>query len=155
MSINWKKPLLQKSQIHSYIKIADHPFAEGAMRQAFICQDEDLDEKYVVKVPMDRNPKTYNLESMKNDIEAMFICTHIVNEFNEKLIVLVDSSYLVEFVQSFIYQILDEKAPFKYYYGETFIKGKYEKYNNNAGWQSAGQDANQSLIAQALSHYSW
>jgi hypothetical protein len=67
----------------------------------------------------------------------------------------VDSKYLVEFVHSFIYEILDKAAPFKYYYGENFIRGKYEKYNNNAGWSTTGQDSNQSLIAQALSHFSW
>jgi hypothetical protein len=49
---------------------------------------------------------------MKNDIEAMFICTHIVNEFNEKLISSIDSRYLVEFVHSFLYEILDSNAPF-------------------------------------------
>ena len=58
---------------------------------------------------------------MKNDTEALFVCSHIVNEFNEKLITLVNSKYLVEFVHSFIYEILDDGAPFKYYYGENFI----------------------------------
>ncbi|MEK7782333.1 MAG: hypothetical protein AAB279_00250, partial [Candidatus Binatota bacterium] len=64
--------------------------------------------------------------------------------------------YLVEFVRGFIYEILDASAPYKYYYGENFIQGKYEKYNNNAGWTSTvGKDAEQSLIAQAISHFSW
>ena len=110
--------------------------------------DQDLKKRYVVKVPKDVNPITYNPEEMKYDIEAMFICKHIVNEFNDKMICLVDSRYMVEFVHSFIYDILDQSAPFKYYYGENFIDGKYNKYNNNAGWTNAtGQDANQSLIA--------
>jgi len=104
------------------------------MRYAFLMKDNDLNEKYVVKVPKDIRSKSYHPEEMKNDIEAMFICTHIANEFNERLISLVDSKYLVEFVHSFIYEILDEAAPYKYYYGENFIQGKYEKYNNNAGW---------------------
>ncbi len=39
VDINWKKPLLQKSQIRSYIKIAEDPFAEGAMRYAFMMED--------------------------------------------------------------------------------------------------------------------
>ncbi len=126
------------------------------MRYAFIAKDLDLNEEYVVKVPKNINPATYNLETMKNDIEAQFICSHIVSEFNERLISFVDSRYLVEFVHSFLYEILVEGAPFKYYYGENFIKGCYEKYNNNAGWANAtGKDANQSLIAQTLSHYSW
>jgi hypothetical protein len=126
------------------------------MRYAFLMQDQELNEKYVVKVPKDINPATYHPEEMKNDIEAMFICTHIVNEFNDKMISLVSSRYMIEFVHSFIYEILDEGAPFKCYYGENFIEGKYNKYNNNAGWANAtGKDANQSLIAQTLSHFSW
>ncbi len=126
------------------------------MRYAFLMKDIDLQEEYVVKVPKNINPATYNLETMKNDIEAMFICSHVVSEFNERLISFVDSKYLVEFVHSFLYEILDDAAPYKYYYGENFINGRYEKYNNNAGWANAtGPDANQSLIAQALSHYSW
>lgn len=137
MSINWNKPLLQKSQITSNIQIANLPFSEGAMRYAFLMKDMELNEQYVVKVPKDMNPATYNLETMKSDIEAMFICSHIVAEFNERLISFVDSRYLVEFVHSFLYEILDEGAPYKYYYGENFIKGRYEKYNNNAGWTNA------------------
>ena len=105
--INWKKPLLQKSQITSEIMIANYPFSEGAMRYAFLMKDMDLLEQYVVKVPKNTNLATYNLETMKNDIEAMFICSHIVAEFNERLISFVDSRYLVEFVHSFLYEILD------------------------------------------------
>ena len=148
MEINWKKPLLQKSQIHSKINIAVDPFAEGAMRYAFLMDDKILSEKYVVKVPKDINPATYHPEEMKKDIEAMFICSHIVNELNNRLISLVDSRYMIEFVHSFIYEILDDKAPFKYYFGENYLEGKYKKYNNNAGWTNAtSRDANQSLIA--------
>lgn len=44
---------------------------------------------------------------MKNDIEAMFICSHIVNDFNEKIICYGDNKLLVEFVHSFIYEITD------------------------------------------------
>jgi hypothetical protein len=46
----------------------------------------------------------------------------------------IDSKYLVEFVHSFLYEILDKTSPYKYYYGENFIEGRYEKYNNNAGF---------------------
>ena len=75
----------------------------------------------MVKVPKDINPRTYNIDTMKNDVEAMFICSHVVSEFNERLISTIDSKYLVEFVHSFIYEMLDESAPFKYFYGENFI----------------------------------
>ena len=140
MEINWRKPLVQKGQVSSQVKIASQPFAEGAMRYAFYMQDLASKNEYVAKLPKDLRPKTYNLEEMKNDIEAMFVCSHIVNEFNEKLISSIDSKYLVEFVHAFVYEILDEASPYKYYYGENFINGKYEKYNNNAGWK-AGRDS--------------
>lgn len=71
---------------------------------------------------------------MSKDIEAMFICSHLVNLFNDVIIGQGDPDLLIEFVHSFIYEIFD--APYKYYYGENFIPGKYEKYNNNAGWKS-------------------
>lgn len=97
-------------------------------------------------MPKNLDPKTYHLDVMKNDIESMFICSHIVNDFNERIIGFGDHDLLVEFVHSFVYEMLDEAAPFKYYYGENFIPGKYEKYNNNAGWRT-GKSSKQSLIA--------
>ena len=35
MEINWKNPLVQKSQISTCVEINEEPFAEGAMRYAF------------------------------------------------------------------------------------------------------------------------
>jgi hypothetical protein len=61
------------------------------MRYAFYMIDVVSDQKMVAKLPKDVNPKHYNLDVMKNDIEAMFICTHIVNEFNERIISLGDN----------------------------------------------------------------
>ena len=80
---------------------------------------------YVAKLPKDLRSTKYNLEDMKGDIETMFLCSHIVNDFNEKLIAVVESNYLMDFVHSFIYEINDDQAPYKYFYGENFIEGKY------------------------------
>ena len=76
------------------------------------------------------------METMKNDCEAMFICSHIVSEFNDQILSKGDQSLLLEFVHQFIYEIVDlnNKSQYRYYYGENFIAGKYEKLNNNAGW---------------------
>lgn len=90
----------------------------------------------VAKLPKSINPKTYNLEQMKFDIEAMFICQHIVNEFNERIIDKQDDKLLTEFVHSFIYEFTDTNVKYKYAYVENFILGKYQKYNNNAGWRT-------------------
>ena len=136
MEINWKNPLIQKSQIKTKIELSDHPFAEGAMRYAFLMRDLVCKQKLVGKLPKKITKDNYNLEVMSKDIEAMFICSHIVNSFNDIIIGLSDSELLSDFVHSFIYEIDYEHAPNKYYYGENFIEGKYEKYNNNAGWKS-------------------
>jgi len=45
-----------------------------------------------------------------------------------------DTRLLLNFVHSFIYEILDKKSPYKYYYAENLIEGQYQKYNNNDGW---------------------
>ena len=119
------------------------------MRYAFYMYDMFTMEDYVVKLPKNLKPSSYNLDVMKNDMEAMFICNHIVSDFNEQLIKYYDVKFLIEFVHSFIVEILDENSTYKYYYGENFINGIYEKYNNNAGWKSGktGKDSNQTLIA--------
>jgi hypothetical protein len=97
----------------------------------------------VAKLPKNLEPAHYNLDVMKKDIEAMFICSHIVNDFNDHIINYGDAELLIEFVHSFIYEIVSTQ---QYYYGENFIAGKYEKYNNNAGWQTQ-KNSKQSFIA--------
>ena len=86
--VNWRKPLVQKKQITTSVKLAKSPFAEGAMRYAFYMDDLELEDAHqmVAKLPKDINPKTYNLNTMSKDIEAMVVCQHIVNEFNERII---------------------------------------------------------------------
>ena len=152
--INWRQPLLQKSQIVTSVTLSKHPFADGAMRYAFYMQDLDIGQQMVAKLPKNINPASYNLEHMKLDIEAMFICQHIVNEFNERIIDKQDDKLLTEFVHSFIYEFTDADVKYKYAYAENFILGKYQKFNNNAGWRTT-QDSKQSYIAQTLSHFSW
>jgi hypothetical protein len=48
---------------------------------------------------------------MKKDIEAMFICYHIVNSFNDAIISFGSergrNDFLIEFVHAFIYEIQD------------------------------------------------
>jgi len=110
------------------------------MRYAYYMYDMGTMDDYVVKLPKNTKPSLYNLDVMKNDMEAMFICYHIVSDFNEKLISYYDSKFLIEFVHAFVVEILSPDTPYKYFYGENFINGIYEKYNNNAGWKT-GKDS--------------
>jgi vacuole morphology and inheritance protein 14 len=77
---------------------------------------------------------SYCLNEMKKEIEVQFICQHIVNEFNERVVEIVNSSLLLNFVHAFIMQIENSNSELNLYFCENFIEGKYEKYNNNAGW---------------------
>lgn len=88
------------------VKIAKNPFASGAMRHAFQAFDLKYDEQYVVKRPIKISEQSYNLEVMEKDLESLVFCRLIVEELNERLISKVNSQYLLDFVQSFIYQII-------------------------------------------------
>lgn len=135
VKINWKKPLVQDSFITTKLNICKDPFAQGAMRFAFYAKDLLLDQKIVAKLPKNIG-QGYNIPEMQKDLEAIFICQHIVNEFNDKVIPIVpDTRLLLNFVHTFIYELTDSKIQrYKYFYGENFIEGQYQKYNNNAGW---------------------
>ncbi len=61
---------------------------------------------------------------------------------------------MTEFVNAFIYEFTDKDASYKWAYGENFIQGIFDKYNNNSGW-TTNKRSNQSTIAQTLSHFSW
>lgn len=59
---------------------------------------------------------------MRKDIESMFLCSLIVNEFNDKILFKEDTSLLIEFVHSYIYEIIEPKnTQYNLYYGENFI----------------------------------
>lgn len=99
--INWRKPLLQNSQIHSEIIMARLPFAEGGMRYAFYAYDVQLDQKLVVKE--NKKVKYNNLQAMSQDLELVYICQHLVNTFNSCIVESVpDTRLLLTFVHNFL-----------------------------------------------------
>lgn len=49
VAINWRKPLIQNSQITSKVRICKLPFSEGGMRYAFYAYDTVLQQKLVTK----------------------------------------------------------------------------------------------------------
>ena len=120
VAINWKKPLVQNSQITTKVRICQQPFAQGAMRYAFYAKDELVDQKLVAKLPKIVSVD-YTIATLQKDLESIFICQHIVNEFNEKIIPFVpNTNLLLNFVHCFIYELLNEPR-LKYYQVENFI----------------------------------
>ncbi len=60
----------------------------------------------VAKLPKVYSKKKYNLEELSKDLESIFICQHLANDFNELIVsYLTDTSLLINFVHSFIYQL--------------------------------------------------
>lgn len=107
------------------------------MRYAFYMIDTKLNQKMVAKLPKVLDDNTYTLENMKKDIESVFICQHIVNEFNEGIVEIIpNDNLLLNFVHSFIFEIKTPNYPYKLYFCENMIEGNYEKYNNNSGWSN-------------------
>lgn len=91
------------------------------MRFAFYMFEEEIGQKMVGKLPkvLDAN---YNLQTLSKDLEAVFICSHIGNEFNDRMIdIIPDTRLLLGFVHNFIIEVVDKNHPYKYYYGENFI----------------------------------
>lgn len=152
-NINWKNPFIQNSNVKSNVTISNDPFSEGCNRYAFYMKDNDLNQNLVAKVP--KIMKTYTIEELSKELEQITICQYIVNDFNDRIVNLVpDTRLLLNFIDCYIYQILDEDHPYQFYTAENYIKGEYVKYNNNAGWISSNV-TDQTLIAQAFSHFSW
>lgn len=56
------------------------------MRWAFYAYDNYLGQKLVAKHPKAIDEGSYNVETMKKDLESQFICSHIVDDFNSKLL---------------------------------------------------------------------
>lgn len=120
------------------------------MRYAFYGYDLQLNQKLVVKE--NKKLKYNNLETMSRDLELVYICQHLVNTFNSCIVENVpDTRLLLTFVHTFLIEIPKLK---KLLYAENFIEGVYEKFNNNAGWQS-NKASESSFISQAFSHYSY
>lgn len=152
--IDWEAPLLQESSIHTRIVIHDKPFAAGALRYAFHMRDLDYKEDMVAKIPKIINEK-YTPRKMRKEIESLFICAHILSEFNDRLLSLFsDKTSLLSFVHCYIYELLSDSVPFQYYWVENYIESSYEKFNNNDGWVALHNHPI-SHVAQALSHFSW
>jgi hypothetical protein len=154
-NLNWKNPFIQHSHVKSKVAVCDEPFSYGAMRYAFYMKDTELDQNLVAKIPKTLNKRYHTLENLKRELEAITICNHLAYDFNNRIVGTVpNTKLLLNFIHCYIYEILDDLHPYKYYTVENHIEGNYVKYNNNAGW-IAQNITDQTLIAQAFSHFSW
>jgi len=154
-NIDWKKPLIQHSQITSKAKFHKYPFSKGAMRYAYFMYDSFLEQNLVAKLPIKMKKSEYTIDNLSREIETIVISQHIANEFNDRIINHIENTkLLLNFVNCYIYEVKEYDNPHNLYAVENYIEGMYEKYNNNAGWISDNL-TELSLVVQAFSHFSW
>ena len=103
----------------------------GAMKKKKKKQPESI---LVGKLLMDRSPEYYKPSEMKKDVYASLVCSKIVESFNLQIVALKYEIFLkIEFIVPVIYDIIDESSEYEFFFGEKYLPGIFEKYNNNAG----------------------
>ena len=155
MNMNWKNPYISHYKVETKCIIDDIPFNEGAERYAYYLYDKEVKLNYVAKLNKIFIQSKNKLEDYAKELESITICHHISNEFDERIVNIVPkdkTNILLKYIHCYIYEVSSPKP--KFYYVENYIPGKYIKYNNNAGWITTNI-ADQTLVAQAFSHFSY
>ncbi|KAL4497284.1 hypothetical protein ABPG72_011219 [Tetrahymena utriculariae] len=157
--INWEEPQLVQNQIKTTLTVNKEKFSEGAMREAFKASDQDFDIELVAKLhkEIELNRK-YNF--LKNELTALILAQFFLTEFNQRILFTMDESELppqiLRFVDCYIYEVKEEGERNSYFYSvENFMKGDFQKYNNNAGYVIDGDMRKESQLSQAFSHFTW
>ena len=157
MNINWENPYISHYTVNTKCIIDDIPFNEGALRYAYYLYDKEVQMNYVAKLDKKLNILRDNLKDYSRELESITICHHISNEFDERIINFIpknQTNILIKYIHCYIYEITSPSPSHKYYYVENYLPGEYEKYNNNSGWVTEDM-SEQSLVAQAFSHFSY
>lgn len=108
------------------------------MRYAYHAKDLYVKQKMVAKqYKSSEKRKNNKIEDMKRDILSQIVCKYIVKEFNSRLLeISSETPIILQFIDCYIYEMTFPFVTDKLFYLEKFIDGKYEKFNNNAGYVS-------------------
>ena len=157
MNIDWENPYISHYTVETNCIIDEIPFNEGALRYAYYLYDNEVNMKYVAKLDKEISSTRDNLKGYSKELESITICHHISNEFDERIVNIIpknQTNILLKYIHCYLYEITSPSSSHKYYYVEDYLPGNYIKYNNNAGWV-ANDIAEQTLVAQAFSHFSY
>ncbi len=133
------------------LKIAKHPFDEGASRICYHGKD-GANEAIVLKEF--KNSKKNTLEEYKVLIETSVVASYLAQKFSE----IVEGAYGngVSFLVPRLFVVDDPlQTPSKntdFFCAEPLITGEYKKFNNNNGYVS---DENYHQILNAFSHWTY
>ena len=157
MNIDWENPYFTHETVETNCIIDEIPFSEGALRYAYYLYDNEVNMNYVAKLDKEISNTRDNLEGYSKELESITICHHIANQFDERIVNIIpknQTNILLKYIHCYIYEITSPSSSHKYYYVEDYLPGNYIKYNNNAGWVT-DNIAEQTLVAQAFSHFSY
>ena len=152
LNINYENPFISHNEVQTECFIDKIPFNEGSEHLAYYLFDKTVNLKYVGKLKKMYSKETYTIDNLKKELESITICSYISNIFNDRIVNYLPNNktnILINFIHNYIYEADD-----KLYLVENYIEGKYEKYNNNAGWIKESI-ADVTLLAQAFSHFSY
>ncbi|KYQ89471.1 protein serine/threonine kinase [Tieghemostelium lacteum] len=136
---------MRLNEITSTIKMAPNPFSQGAFRLAYYGINEH-GKKIVLKQSKLIGGGHNSLKTYYQAMECQTIAAKFGIEFNA-----VRGKKEITFTIAKVLQVKSSETP-TYYGLETYIEGKYEKYNSNAGWKS---DNPETAIFQTFSHWTY
>jgi hypothetical protein len=136
---NWPLKKWEKGTIT--VKIMPEKFAEGGMRTAHfmvLVHSDGREDRLVAK----RQKDGAGSEAYDTDVVMQAACQAVADAFNARKPV-----KPVQFVDCYVVQ----RADGSWWGVETYLRGKYRKYNNNYGY--VGKDARNT--PQAFTHFSY
>jgi len=130
--------------------------ARGSFRDCY--QLRDSNGKYIAKIA-NTSGCVRTISKIQGDLEMLEIGKFLAKKFNEELHNLVE----VDFLPSYIFKVKDADIKnvkiFKgnsFFIAESFMNGKYVKYNNNSGWINESLKGSYNFkLMQAFSHYTF
>ncbi|CAF1091974.1 unnamed protein product [Adineta steineri] len=139
------------------LKVADNPFAEGALRLAYYGSMLFKGQwgKFVLKeyksVTNGENTKEKYLEML----DCQTVADYLAQEFN-KLSPINNSTAMIKKIKFIMTKLVfmpqGGEGKFRYYTMERFIEGAYKKFSNNIGYVNYQDPA---LTLQAFSHWTY
>lgn len=123
------------------VEINRKSFSQGALRSAHVMRIKGDTEKYVAKffIDMYEPAKQYY-----DDVIMQMEAKHYAKRFSE------ETGLQVDFIDVFVICFTDQTGKSHTCVAEKFVEGKFEKFNNNDGWDSGKRNT-----PDAFSHYTW
>ncbi|CAF1194625.1 unnamed protein product [Adineta ricciae] len=139
------------------IKIAEKPFAEGAMRLAFygLMQNKDKWEKVVLKKYKNIHNNIDMKEKYLELLDCQTIADHLAQEFNKLSLSTNESTSTIKKIKFIMTKLVfdpESEGNVHFFTIERFIDGSYKKFSNNAGYVNHEDPA---VTLQAFSHWTY